>query len=230
MIAKLASLLSLILPFHCGADYKTVEFRASQAGFYEAKVSYLKYADNHPLASIINPALRSIVTKSHLAWVKNAKGAVKELGKPTSPWEQEISVETARSTPRLVSLIIATYDYSGGAHPNHGVQTMNFGFVAGKPKQLSLSDFFAPGFDGRSHVSKLIIERLKQTEGADWVKEGQVTSLDTKMAERFVVNADGLTWNFNPYEVGPYASGDFEVKLTLSQLGPKFKRSLLLAR
>lgn len=230
MIAKLVSLLSFGLATSFMADYKTVEFKVSKAGSYESKVSYLKYSVSHPLASIINPAQLSVVTKSHLAWVKNAKDAAKELGKPTSPWEQEISVEAARSTPRLVSLIIATYDYSGGAHPNNGVQTMNFGFVAGKPKQLSFSDFFGPGFDGRSHVSKLIIERLKQTEGADWVKEGQVTSLDTKMAERFVVNADGLTWIFNPYEVGPYVSGDFEVKLTLTQLGPKFKRSLLLAR
>ncbi|MCC7230764.1 MAG: DUF3298 and DUF4163 domain-containing protein [Fimbriimonadaceae bacterium] len=230
MIAKLGFFLALVLATGFIADYETVEFQASNTGCYVAKVSYLKFAESHPLASIINPALLSVVTKSHLAWVKNAKDAVKELGKPTSPWEQEITVEAVRSTPRLVSLSIATYDYSGGAHPNHGVQSMNFGFIAGKPKQLTLTDFFAPGFDSRGHVSKLIIERLKQTQGAEWVKEGQVTSLNTEMAERFVVNADGLTWTFNPYEVGPYASGDFEVKLNLNQLGPKFKRSLLLGR
>lgn len=209
------------------ADYTTKKLTAAKPDHYSANADYLVFNAKHPLASAISPALKSYATKEQASWLKDIQEMQKETGKPTTTWELEIGMEVVWNAPKLASILISRYSYSGGAHPNHGVEAMNFGIVNGKPKQLKLSDFFAAGFDSASHVSKLVIAKLKKTEGADWVKDGTLKKLDAKMLQRFTPSADGLTWYFNPYDVGSYAAGDFEVKLNLQELGPKFKRAML---
>lgn len=217
-------LLATLIP---PADYTAKKLTATKPDYYAAHAEYLVFNAKHPLASAINPALKSYATKEQTSWLKDIQEMQKEAGKPTAAWELEIGMEVAWNTPKLASILISWYNYSGGAHPNHGVEAMNFGVVNGKSRQLKLADFFASGFDSTSHVSKLILSKLKKTEGADWVKDGTLKKLDARMTQRFTPSATGLTWYFNPYDVGSYASGDFEVKLNLQELGPKFKRSLL---
>jgi hypothetical protein len=212
------------------ADYVTKKITAKKAGLYEANAVYLEFSKSHPLAGVINPFLKNLAAKEHSEWIKLTLETQKDLGKPTSAWEHEIGMDVMRSTPRLVSIAVSTYDYSGGAHPNHGVDMFNFGLVRGKARQLKLADFFATGFNSSAFISKLVIARLKKEEGATSVQDGEVKTLNAKQLQRFSVGADGLTWYFNPYEVGPYAAGDFEVKLSLKELGPKFNKAMLLGR
>lgn len=221
----LTCLVALTLSFP--ADFAIKKLTAGEPDLYASNVAYLELSAKHPLSGVINPALKGLATREQTRWLKDAKEMQKELGKPTTAWEQEIAMSPDWNTPRLVSVVISRYDYSGGAHPNHGVEVMNFGLVKGKATQLKLADFFAPGFNGANHVSRLAIAKLKKVQGADWVQSGELKKLDNKMVERFTPSTTGLTWHFNPYDVGPYAAGDFEVKLTLNELGPKFKRAML---
>ena len=55
-----------------------------------------------------------------------------------------------------------------------------------------------------------------------------MTRLTPLQLNSFCIDRDGLTFLINPYEAGPYSSGTFQVKLTLSELGPHFKRALIL--
>jgi hypothetical protein len=224
------SLCFLLLALAAPADYVQKKLSAQKPGFYEANASYLEFKKTHPLAAVINPALKAEATKVHTDWMKQTIDTQKELGKPTSAWEHEYGVEVAHNTPRLVSVIASTYDYSGGAHPNHWSNAMNFGIVNGKPAEITIATFFERGFAWDRHISRLVIAKLKRQEGADLVKSGEVTTLTKKQLQNFTVSPSGLTWYFNPYEVGPYAAGDFEVKLTIKELGPKFKKAMITAR
>lgn len=209
------------------ADFTVKKVTSGKPDFYVSNSAYLEFSAKHPLSGAINPALKGFATREQARWLKDAKEMQKELGKPTAAWEQEIGMSPEWNTPRLVSIVISRYDYSGGAHPNHGVEVMNFGLVRGRARQLKLADFFTSGFNSSSHVSKLVVAKLKKVQGADWVQSGELKKLDNKMLERFTPSATGLTWHFNPYDVGPYAAGDFEVKLILNELGPKFNRAML---
>lgn len=210
------------------ADFTSKKVTSGKPDFYTSNVEYLEFSAKHPLSGVINPALKRFATLEQARWLKDAREMQKELGKPTTAWEQEVAMSPDWNTPRLVSVVISRYDYSGGAHPNHGVEVMNFGLLKGKATQLKLADFFAQGFNGSKHVSRLAIAKLKKIRGADWVQSGELKKLDSKMLERFTPSATGLTWYFNPYDVGPYAAGDFEVKLSLKELGPKFNRAMLV--
>jgi hypothetical protein len=218
--------ITLLIPVQTGQGVEARKLLAAQAGYYNSNAEYLVFA-NHPARSVANPALKKLAETKHRAWVVEAKKAMKELGKPFAAWEHEIAMHVSHQTPKLLTVGISTYSYTGGAHPNHWIEFHSFGTAMGKVRQLTLKDFFQPGFDSAQHVSKLVIQKLKSAEGADWVQSGEVKRLDAKMLQRFTPDKGGMVWFFNPYDVGPYAAGDFEVKLTLAELGPKFKRSML---
>lgn len=220
--------LILIVSTAASAEYTTKKLTATKAGYYDVNARYLVFNQTHPLASTINPALKSFATREQTSWLRDIGEMQKEMGRPPTPWELEIGMEVVWKSPKVISVLISRYSYSGGAHPNHGLEAMNFGMVNRKAKQLKLTDFFATGFDASAHVSKLLIAKLRKTEGADWVKDGNLNKLDAKMVQRFTASDKGLIWYFNPYDVGPYAAGDFEVTLNLRELGPKFKREMLL--
>jgi hypothetical protein len=54
--------------------------------------------------------------------------------------------------------------------------------------------------------------------------------LSVEQLNRFSISPTNLTFLLNHYEAGPYASGRFEVVLSITDLGPNFKRALILAR
>lgn len=211
-------------------DHVTLTIFDTNAGFFSAKSEVLEFKPSVPMTSLVNSTLMKRAKNAHSSWVKSVKETQKDIDKPAAEWEYESSMKVSWRTPKLVSVLISKYEYSGGAHPNHGVEVANFGIVGGKPKSLTLSDFFSPGFNAKTFVSKAVVAKLKKAKGAEWVQSGQLKQLEPQMLERFTPSATGLTWYFNPYDVGPYAAGDFEVKLNLSELGPKFKKTMLAAR
>ena len=227
MIATMTALTLLIAPLQSpGQRVASKMITAAKPGYYQANAEYLVFG-KHKLAVVVNPILKKKAQSMHVEWIAQTEKAFKDLGKPFAAWEHEVSMHAYYQTPGLLTIGISTYDYSGGAHPNHWIEFMTFGAAAGKSRQLALKDFFLPGFDYATHVSSLVIKKLKAEEGADWVKNGEVRKMDAKMLQRFTPDKGGMVWFFNPYEVGPYAAGDFEVKLTLKELGPKFRAALL---
>jgi hypothetical protein len=227
MIATMTAIALLFSPLQAsGLRAASKMITATKPDYYQANAEYLVFG-KHKLAAVANPVLKKKAQTMHAEWVARTEKAIKDLGKPFAAWEHEVSMHAYYQTPSLLTVGVSTYDYSGGAHPNHWIEFMTFGTVAGKSRQLGLKDFFLPGFDYASHISSLVLRKLKSEEGADWVKNGEVKKLDAKMLQRFTPDKGGMVWFFNPYEVGPYAAGDFEVKLTLKDLGPKFKAALL---
>jgi len=229
---KKSAFLALILlgAIAQASNYTTKTIKTAKAGSYEATTSYLVWASSHPLARVANPVLKNWAMRQHESWIKEILKAQKEEGKPSSAWEQEIDMEVVRGDIRIISVNASIYDYSGGAHPNHGSESFNFAMVGGKPKQLKLEDLFRKGSSPGKMVSALVIAKLKNEEGADLVQSGEVKALTVMQLNHFSIGVDGMTWYFDPYEVGPYVAGAFEVKLTWKELGPNLNRSMVLGR
>ena len=208
------------------ADPEPVRISRSRADYYSAQATYLRYS-HHPIGQAMNATLASLAKKRVDAWVKEADRTAKDLGRPTHPWELELGFDVTYQTKTLVSVAVSEYNYSGGAHPNHGMETISFGIVSGKPKRLKLADLFNRGFDAYRHTNALLMAKLRKIEGADWIKNGDLKKLTPTMLERWTPTKKGLVWHMNPYDVGPYAAGDFDVSLSIAELGMNFRKELL---
>ncbi len=198
---------------------------ASKRKNLSAEVVYPVFRTPTRLARYANAQIRAAVVPPYRAWVKEntAEAATSSLR-----YDYQAAPDPAFfSTPRLLSTLINTYQFSGGAHGMALMIPLNYGTVAGKPKSLVLGDFFRPGTGYRKDVEAKIFAKLRKMPGTDWVQDGSVKTLETTQFNNFAVERDGLRWLFNQYEMGSYASGQFEVKLTAKELGAGFKREML---
>lgn len=134
-----------------------------------------------------------------------------------APWSYEMASTATRRHDKVVSVLVEAYSYLGGAHGIGVKRTYNFGFVAGKAKRLSLADCLV----GSSSVRELrlrLLEKAMNTPGTDWIEGGEVRDFTREQLDRFWIGKDGLTFEFNPYELGSYASGPFSFKFTWREL------------
>jgi hypothetical protein len=61
--------------------------------------------------------------------------------------------------------------------------------------------------------------RLRQNPDALFVQDGTVKRIPHVVVSRFVITPAGLTFPIHPYEVGPYTSGSFFVKIPFAAFG-----------
>ena len=124
-----------------------------------------------------------------------------------------------------------TYVYTiindtGGAHPNTNFETITFDKDG---SEVSIEDILEKEFtetpvilDDLSTLTKeKLYEKLGREEGAQWIEDG--ASPDPDNYRSFSIGEDGLTIIFAPYQVGPYAWGVQNVKMTFDEL---FKSSI----
>lgn len=162
------------------------------------------------------------------AWLKDVKELERDAV-PTDPerfaFDSTGTVTIARTN--LISVVTTVYSATGGAHPNTFYVSRNFGLLKGKVKQLKLRDLFL--FDPRAQINRLVMKRLKATGRAAWLESGEVKKLNTEQFEKFSISPKGLTFTFDPYEMGPYAAGSFQIDVGFNEVNGWDRRGPLAA-
>ncbi|MBO9710256.1 MAG: DUF3298 domain-containing protein [Caulobacter sp.] len=141
------------------------------------------------------------------------------------PWRQYESQRqwfAAATTPKLVGLRALWFDYTGGAHPNHGGASLLWDAAANT--EIKPAALFRPDADMKA-LDKAICDAVAAAKSH---REGAVPLNDMfacpKWSETVLVLAPstqadkigGLTVLIDPYVVGPYAEGDYELTIPLS--------------
>lgn len=213
------------------AGQRARTLNAEKEGLYSAATRYPEFEDKTPVARLANKALKNWATARQNRFVRECAKNTAQSGKQTANATYTVDYEVTCAYPeRLLSVRFDTFKETGGAHGEPEYVTFTFGLVGGKARRLKLDNFFAPGSAFKDTVTTAVLGKLRRNPRAILVVNGDVTSLTEDQLNRFSVEADGLTFFFNPYEVGPYSSGRFQVKLTMEELGADFKRALLMAR
>ena len=191
---------------------------------YEATSTFPQFRANTALIRYVNTKLRT-EAKSDVAAFATDIASVKEWGPKDLTWSYSDTTKLYFYSPtRLISLSQTNSAFTGGAHGNYGTSGRNFALLANttRPRELKLADFFRAGSSYQARIEGLLTSKLNARE-ASMVERKSVKNL----INNFVVQRDGLRWFFPPYSVGSYAEGEFEVKLSFSELGPDFKRALI---
>jgi hypothetical protein len=139
------------------------------------------------------------------------------------PWSSERGyTQDVLVAGRYASIIRGDFSYTGGAHPNHGSDTLLWDKQAGK--MISIRPFFTELADGgpamtairNAVVADLKIEKKKRD--SDNPDMSLVDALEPKLLTIGPVSltpstvagkSSGLTFHYSPYAVGSYAEGDY---------------------
>jgi len=131
-----------------------------------------------------------------------------------------------------IEFVFQTYG-AGAAHPNSVTRTLNFRF--GPLKQIELRDLFKPSTAYLQALSEYCITELHKLQPPRWydpveraeqLKIRRDEWITTGAAPipanygKFVLLNEGITIFFDPYQVGSYAEGRYDVFVPLSYLEP----------
>jgi hypothetical protein len=208
---------------------KTISWTAVQKGVFDANVT-LRDLTGTLAGDAVNSAATVANEKSLKDFIKLARADAKALGKLTSPYELITKTESAYNSPRLANLTTNTYVYTGGAHGNYFFRSYTYGAIEGPLRELKLADFFAKGSHWPQDLTFALLTKLQTRSSVSSIDSGPVRDFKEEDLKTFSVQADGLTFYFDPYVLGSWAEGPQRVKLSIAELGPNFKKGYLLQR
>ncbi|HEY0072532.1 MAG TPA: DUF3298 domain-containing protein [Abditibacteriaceae bacterium] len=207
------------------SNYRTCSIKNNRRSQYTALTTYPIYRDKGVVTRLANFQLAHLARTEHSAFLKEARQIIRN-GWKLGGLEHTLRFEaTDFQGPGLISVSYNKIQYLAGAHGMNWTLCFNFGKANGRARRLTLGDFFKNDKEYQKRVSQVAIQKLRQ-KGAAWVIDGTVKSLTVEQLNRFTVHKDGLRFYFDPYEMGPYAAGSYDVKLTLKELGAGFHAPL----
>lgn len=141
-------------------------------------------------------------------------------GSDTSSWEDILEGEFKDSYKGWVNYSLTYYTYRGGAHGLQTVSPIVFDRKSGAI--ISEKDLFADGY--RDGVADLLRKTIAANMAADDPELESLVSMEQVVPnDNFSAGADGVTWYFQPYEIGPYALGVVSATISWNELSPYLK-------
>lgn len=130
----------------------------------------------------------------------------------------EISVESRGAVvDTLVTYVIVRSSYLGGAHGSYDTEYHNYSLRDGY--ELCTADLFTTeqlqALDAR--IRTKLCERFGASDDAGLAAAGLFPDY-IAVTENFLVTPDGITFLYNPYEIGCYAAGSIEVHFSNEEL------------
>lgn len=209
----------------CFADTKVVWKVYSQpsSGKWDAAAHYPQLTGN-TLAIFASAAIEKDCKSWIDTFVKEAKRDWSPIGGRRIKWDFQRRSFVSVASRDLISLYYQDFMWTGGAHPNTNYVCSSYGYVNGKTVKLHVNDLFKSGVDVKQVVSRVVIPKLRDM-GAQWVVDGEMKECSDENLSCFVITPTTLTFIFRPYAAGPYAQGEFMVKVPFAEFGDALNRS-----
>lgn len=213
---------------------KVLTLRQARANYYSIKVQYPQFGGSSAVVRKANADLKQLAKTQFLRYQKAAREGLDGGQKPDVASEFVFTPTISIARRDVISVYFTDYSFTGGAHGNSSFDAASFGLVKGKAKKLMLADLFVPGVDAKRVAGQQVYDRLKDNPEAEAIEQGTVTPASPELTETFVLTPTAISFLIPPYAVGPYAAGEFYVKVPFAGFGSKLARggplNALLAR
>lgn len=201
----------------------------------EEKTDLLEFHYGWPAVVSAIPALADSLRKRALdhkaELLKTAASDKAERAKsnyPFNAYESSIQYEAAGATTRLLSLSADWFDFTGGAHPNHGTKALLWDKTAAK--EVKFADLLSGGqaqlssLYAKAYCDALQAQRAKKREGEPVGDPDDGFNKCPGFDELSIIPKAaaagapfGTLWfHADPYVAGPYVEGDYDVELPVN--------------
>jgi len=131
-------------------------------------------------------------------------------------WSVEIEGQVLFQNPKVASVSLNTFSFTGGAHPNTFTYLLNFDLE--DRSMLTIDDLIKD----RDRLEALVKQKFREyhdlDQAADLREEGFFQNGRFFLPAYFAVRDEGLYFFYNNYEAAPYAAGPTEFTITFAEL------------
>ncbi|MGH6658155.1 MAG: PdaC/SigV domain-containing protein [Sphingomicrobium sp.] len=226
---------------------------AAKAGELDLKNSLLNWHVAWPaevsaipdlLAAIRGPAL-----KNRAGLLKTAaedKADRTKRGYPFNAYESSLEVAVAGDSPPLLSLSGDWFEYTGGAHPNHGTKAILWDRKL--KRQVTFDSLFTNGAGAletllrKDYCAALDKERAKNRGPDESTDPTDMFNICPKFSKLALIPEGkagkpfgSVMLHADPYVAGPYVEGDYDIALPVTAalvaaLKPQYRENFAPAR
>ncbi|MHC1683831.1 MAG: DUF3298 and DUF4163 domain-containing protein [Clostridiaceae bacterium] len=124
-----------------------------------------------------------------------------------SPYEAVTKYKVNYNSKNILSLTLYYYQFTGGAHGNTAVESINLNATTGE--NIQLKDIFKKGINYKKIINEKIVEEMKKKPD-DFFQENINNFSGIKNNQEFYFTDGGFVVYFQTYEIAPYAAGNPE--------------------
>jgi len=134
-------------------------------------------------------------------------------------WDHSTNWTVMLNDNNLLSISMQLYEYRGGVHGYYSIQLLNIDTKKGT--KLSINDIIIE--DGKEELRQLILKKIEE----DGRRDDLFSIEDVTVTENFYLDISGIGFVYNPYDIGPYSVGIFDIYINFNEikhlLKPAFK-------
>jgi hypothetical protein len=120
-------------------------------------------------------------------------------------------------SPKLLTIAVNNYSYTGGAHGNYGTSFTSLDLV--NLKKLALKDILTQkGISALGGLLEKNYRKAYKVKPNDPLTESGLFESHIKPNDNYFVTAKGLGFNYVPYEIGPFAMGEITIFIPFKDL------------
>ncbi len=155
--------------------------------------------------------------KRAFAFFETKRGFEAEDMESGGAWDYQMSLSITRSVNEIICVSSGSGGYTGGAHPNYESFTANFFVSTGK--RVRMDDIFKD-MDAVNKIGLIYFKKDNQLEAdIDCMEQGwDFNDKNFTLNENFDISTESITWQFNSYEIGPYAAGAPSVTIPIKEI------------
>lgn len=238
--------VSVLMPVSAELALRYVQSKEESAEYrYTFEAEYpLIISKGSTFADEVNSLIEAFVTQTLQEFRVGATSNPRDKLNSDSPtaWDTlSISHRVGLYTRSVLSIEFDLFSYNFDAvHPNTSTKTLNFALAP--PRMLSLTNIFVTNSKYLRVLSGYCIEDLTRQQPARWADPAQRAvqlqeSADDWIAigagpevanfERIAFRKGGAVIHFDPYQVGSYAEGKYEVAIPSVVLQPIMRGEVL---
>lgn len=134
-----------------------------------------------------------------------------------TPWNIETDGAIIFESPKVVSIRLDEYAYTGGAHPNSNTALLMYSTSTGKP--MKLKDLVK----NQAQLERLVEKKFRETHelapNANLNDKGFFWEGKFQLPANIGIVAEGMLFFYNSYEIAAYAVGPTGFVLSWEELG-----------
>ncbi len=148
-------------------------------------------------------------------FIKNYKETAAEFPQYELPWEATINGSILYKSPEVICVKFKTDMFTGGAHGYRSTNYLNFDAETGE--KLKAADLFTSEFKG--FVEQDFREKQNIPMNSNINSTGMFFENDEfQLPQNIGITKDKVILHYNAYEIAPYASGNFIITYSRSEI------------
>jgi len=221
---KLNDLISSILAAEPNANFLPKDI--IYAPIINRDIIIVEYKPHQINIKVSYPRTSQLVIDEHIAlWAKKLTDSFKngiddldDMELSHIEYTLNATYEISRPSPAVISISFNVAMYTGGAHGNTEITTLNYNLETGA--LLSLEDIFSDPDEALKLMSEFsqqeLPAKLKEYLNARMLKDGTLPILENYSSLSLVPN--GIIIHFQYYQVAPYVAGQKNIFMPLHML------------